>query len=93
MSVIGLLCTALAHDCDERNVRGVSVRRCVALTRVHSSGGLQACSRRRDLGQTCEREAYSGPANDFLCLSDVRTAKIAASVRCFIPIFNKRFET
>ena len=39
------------------------------------------------------RNVYSGPANDFFCLSDVRTAKIAASVRCFIPIFNKRFET
>lgn len=36
---------------------------------------------------------YSGPVKDVRFRASARTAKTAASVRCFRPIFMRRFET
>ena len=39
------------------------------------------------------RHCYSGPEKLLRWRSATRTANTAASVRCFIPIFMRRFET
>ena len=75
---------------DDVGLRPVTSERNSLTTWHQASGGaLGILGRRANVGAN----HYSGPANVFLCRSDVRTAKIAASVQCFIPIFNKRFET